>query len=284
MKKFNLLLLAALIIVLSLKLKAHDNTDSSRVKITTPYGEMVAVLYNETPRHRDNFLMLADSGFYDSTLFHRVMNNFMIQGGDPDSKGAPIGVTLGNGGPGYTLPAEIIPGFIHKKGVLAAARNPDNINPEFRSNGSQFYIVEGNKLDSNQLAAIHQHRINKLKQQAYQDFFRDTANKAYKNRLVRFQETRDQAKIQQIYSEIDPIIEKMLPDMKGYVSYEDNDFEMYKNVGGTPHLDGSYTVFGELISGYDVLDAISNVITDPNTNRPVEDIWMTIETLDKDQD
>ncbi len=115
----------------------------SRVLIHTTYGDMIVELYNETPAHRDNFLKLATQGYYDSLLFHRVMKNFMIQGGDPDSKNAPEGTRLGNGGPGYELNPEFIDTLIHRRGALAAARNPDNVNPARKSSGSQFYIVQG---------------------------------------------------------------------------------------------------------------------------------------------
>ena len=120
-------------------------TQSKKVKISTNYGDMIVLLYNETPLHRDNFLKLVQSGFYDDLLFHRVMNDFMIQGGDPKSKGAPVGMQLGKGGPGYTIPAEINPRFFHKKGALSAARKPDHMNPNKESSGSQFFIVQGRK-------------------------------------------------------------------------------------------------------------------------------------------
>lgn len=116
---------------------------STKVKIETTKGTMIAVLYDETPIHRDNFVKLAESGFYEGLLFHRVINTFMIQGGDPESKNAPLTKQLGNGGPGYTLPAEIVPKYYHKKGALAAARTGDQMNPQRRSSGSQFYIVHG---------------------------------------------------------------------------------------------------------------------------------------------
>ena len=119
------------------------NSKQKMVKISTEYGDMVIKLYDETPEHRDNFIKLVNEGFYDSLLFHRVMTGFMIQGGDPDSKGAAVGVRLGQGGPGYTVPADFNPAFIHKKGALAAARQPDQVNPEKASSGSQFYIVQG---------------------------------------------------------------------------------------------------------------------------------------------
>ena len=114
------------------------------VKITTTHGDMIVKLYDETPQHRDNFIKLVEEGYYDSLLFHRVMKNFMVQGGDPESKGASPNIRLGSGGPGYTVPAEFNPTFTHKKGALAAARQPDQVNPTKASSGSQFYLVQGN--------------------------------------------------------------------------------------------------------------------------------------------
>jgi peptidyl-prolyl cis-trans isomerase B (cyclophilin B) len=120
-------------------------TKGQKVKISTRYGDMVVVLYDETPQHRDNFIKLVNEGYYDGTLFHRVMQDFMIQGGDPDSRDAQPNQGLGKGGPGYTIEAEFVPEFYHKKGALAAARQPDQVNPEKRSSGSQFYVVQGKR-------------------------------------------------------------------------------------------------------------------------------------------
>ena len=124
------------------------------VKISTEHGDMIVKLYDETPQHRDNFLKLVNEGFFDSLLFHRVMSEFMIQGGDPNSKGAEPGAMLGNGGPGYTIPANFINSLIHKKGALAAARQPDQVNPEKASSGSQFYIVQGKTWTDDELTQL----------------------------------------------------------------------------------------------------------------------------------
>ena len=191
-----------------------------KVKIQTMLGDIVVRLYDETPIHRDNFIKLAKEGYYDGTLFHRVIKDFMIQGGDPDSKGAPTGKMLGVGGPDYTLEAEIKDGLFHKRGALAAARQGDQVNPERRSSGSQFYIVWGKVFDDAGLDNI-QKRLDE----------------------------RTGGRV------------KLTPEMR----------EVYKTVGGTPHLDGQYTVFGEVVSGLDVVDAIQQVQTDGN-DRPVEDV------------
>jgi len=131
--------------------KKPTERKGQKAKISTKYGEMVVLLYDETPQHRDNFIKLVNEGFYDGTLFHRVMKDFMIQGGDPDSRDAKPNQPLGRGGPGYTIEAEIVPEFYHKKGALAAARQPDQVNPEKRSSGSQFYIVQGKRYTAAEL-------------------------------------------------------------------------------------------------------------------------------------
>jgi peptidyl-prolyl cis-trans isomerase B (cyclophilin B) len=147
----------AIIFVFNLSSISQTKTDKKVVKfvIHTEYGDMTGILYNETPQHRDNFVKLAKSGFYDGTLFHRVISGFMIQGGDPNSKNAKPGQQLGSGGPGYTVPAEFNKNLIHKKGALAAARLGDQGNPTKASSGSQFYIVQGKKVPAAQLGSTY---------------------------------------------------------------------------------------------------------------------------------
>ena len=188
----------------------------TRLLLSTSKGDMVVELYDETPKHRDNFIKLAKKGFYDSTLFHRVIKDFMIQAGDPNSKGATAGKRLGNGGPGYTLSSEIDNQFIHKKGVLAAARQPDNTNPNRRSSGSQFYIVQGRRYP--------------------------------KQYLSRFEEARGEP-------------------------YKESQKETYQKIGGTPHLDGQYTIFGEVLSGLEVLDQIAAMPTG-TADRPQQNVYI----------
>ncbi|MBN2778254.1 MAG: peptidylprolyl isomerase [Bacteroidales bacterium] len=189
-------------------------SQSTSVKIETTKGNITVMLYDETPVHRDNFVKLAESGFYEGLLFHRVISSFMIQGGDPQSKDAPSGKTLGNGGPGYTLPAEIVPKYFHKKGALAAARTGDAGNPQRRSSGSQFYIVQGKKYTDMQL--------DSMEKQLFTEF------------------TKEQR-------------------------------DAYVEVGGVPHLDAQYTVFGEVTEGLNIVDAIGSVVTGKN-DRPEEDV------------
>lgn len=189
------------------------------VLMHTSMGDMVIRLYDSTPLHRDNFLKLVKIGFYDSILFHRVIKDFMIQAGDPKSKTAGPGIPLGNGGPGYTIPAEFRKTLFHKKGVIAAARTGDNINPQKASSGSQFYIVQGKVFTDGGLDTLEMFRLNGRK----------------------------------------------LP-----VEHRN----VYKTIGGTPHLDENYTVFGEVIKGMDVIDKIAAVKTSSgrDRDRPVENV------------
>lgn len=193
------------------------------VKIETSYGDMVVKLYNETPKHRDNFLKLVKEGTYNDLLFHRVINQFMIQGGDPNSRNAKPGQMLGDGELGYTIPAEFVPGLYHKKGALAAARQADQVNPEKRSSSCQFYIVQGSKWDSDKL---------KMVEQRYGKSF-----------------SKEQAKV-------------------------------YATLGGTPFLDGDYTVFGEVVEGIEVVDKIAAVKCGP-MDRPVEDVKMKMSIIER---
>ena len=193
------------------------------VLIETSYGNMTVELFNETPKHRDNFIKLVNDGFYNGLLFHRIINSFMIQGGDPNSRNAKPGQPLGDGTLGYTVPAEFVPGLYHRKGALAAARQGDRINPTKASSSCQFYIVQGNvwPLDRLQMMAAQMGKT-----------------------LTQEQITA------------------------------------YTTVGGTPHLDGDYTVFGQVIEGLDVIDKIAAVKCGPN-DRPLEDVTMRMSIIER---
>ena len=225
-KKISILLLLAFLIACSsTRNSATSKIPGARVKLTTDSGVIVLRLYNQTPLHRDNFLKLVKQHYFDSLLFHRVIKNFMIQGGDPDSKRAKSGILLGNGGPSYTIPAEFDTSLFHKKGVLAAAREGDNVNPKKASSGSQFYIVQGKKFTDAGLDSVETFRL--------------------KGRKL-------------------PIAHR----------------EVYKTIGGAPHLDMNYTVFGEVESGLEVVDKIASASRDSN-NRPLTDIRMKMKILRK---
>lgn len=235
----HLLILMAAMVALTVSAKKPKGTT---VEMLTTKGKIVLCLYDDTPLHRDNFIRLADSGYYDGLLFHRVIKDFMIQGGDPDSRDATAGAHLGEGGPGYEIPAEIFAPatspentsansqngdnpqrtllHFHKQGALAAARTGDEVNPERKSSGSQFYIVWGKTYTDAELDKLDA-------------YLRRTSNGAV----------------------------SLTPEMRKY----------YRTYGGTPHLDGSYTVFGEVVKGLNVVDAIQNVKTGDG-DRPVEDV------------
>ena len=237
-----------------------------RVKIQTPLGDIVLRLYDETPLHRDNFLKLVKEGFYDGTLFHRVIKNFMIQGGDPDSKGAPADKMLGVGGPGYTIEAEIKDGLFHKRGALAAARQGDEVNPERRSSGSQFYIVWGQVYNENQLRQFSK-QIMMQKLQA--EFNKLVAS--HRAEVMQMRRERNHAGLQELQEKLAAEAESNV----GKTGLTDDQLKIYSTVGGTPHLDGQYTVFGEVEEGLDVVEKIQNSATG-RADRPVDDIEMRI--------
>jgi peptidyl-prolyl cis-trans isomerase B (cyclophilin B) len=239
------------------------------VTIKTSYGDMVAILYNETPKHKENFLKLVDQKYYDSTLFHRVMDGFMIQGGDPDSKKAEPGQMLGQGGPGYTVPAEFNPKFYHDKGALAAARLSDEQNPTKESSGSQFYIVQGRVIPEDQ-QTIDEQQIQKALQQMYQSGKYQT----FFDSLQMFFNNGDMAGYQEKILGSRPFIEQAT-GMKTSKEVSAEQLKVYSTIGGVPFLDGNYTVFGHVVNGLDVIDKITAVQKDQN-NRPLEDIRMTI--------
>lgn len=239
------------------------------VTIKTKYGDMVAILYDETPKHKANFIKLAQENFYDSLLFHRVIAGFMIQGGDPESRKAGKNQRLGNGGPGYTIDAEFNPKFFHEKGALSAARLGDAMNPAKASSGSQFYIVQG---------TVHSESQIKLDQQKYgkalQQFFQKPENKPYYDSINIFFQNRDEKGYDAYISKLKPVIEKQLGvSVEKEVSPQL--VKAYTTVGGTPQLDGQYTVFGKVIKGLEVIDQIAAAPKDPN-DRPLEDVRMEI--------
>ncbi|MDO4159715.1 MAG: peptidylprolyl isomerase [Prevotellaceae bacterium] len=226
----KLFLLIALFAFMSSAAQTND-TIRAEVLLETTMGNIKVALYNETPKHRDNFIKLVKEGFYDGLLFHRVIASFMIQGGDSASRNAVKGQLLGDSPEGYTIPAEIrYPEIIHKRGALAAAREGDNVNPERASSASQFYIVYGKRFNDEMLDKV-QRRID------------ETTNGTV----------------------------KLTPEAR----------ECYKKKGGTPHLDGQYTVFGEVIEGINVVADIEFVETDDN-DRPVEDVRIIKATVVKD--
>ena len=245
----------------------------AKVKISTSFGDIVARLYDETPLHRDNFIKLAKEGFYDGTLFHRVIKDFMIQGGDPDSKGAPKGRQLGAGDAGYTIPAEFVPTLYHKKGALAAARQGDQVNPERRSSGCQFYIVWGKTYNEGQVRQLE----HQMFMQAQQQVFNSLAMER-RSQIMDLRRNRDQAGLSALQDELVAMTEAIVTE-KGLGKMSDEQKEIYRTVGGTPFLDGQYTVFGEVEEGLDIVGKIQEAATDAN-DRPEEDIAMKVTVLE----
>jgi len=234
----------------------------------TSKGDMKIKLYDETPQHRDNFVKLAQQGFYDSLLFHRVINEFMIQGGDPESKGAAPGAMLGNGGPDYKIPAEInYPTLFHKKGALAAARTGDNVNPEKKSSGSQFYIVQGKTYTDEGFKEIEKRYESMKREQLFYKVL-----ESYKDTLQKLQAQGNQAAFMDMRVVIEEEVDKLVAK-EPKQTIPENIKETYRTVGGVPHLDDNYTVFGEVIEGLEVIDAIAGVETG-QADRPAEDVYI----------
>jgi cyclophilin family peptidyl-prolyl cis-trans isomerase len=244
------------------------------VLVETSFGNIKIKLYNETPLHRDNFIKLVEKHFYDSLLFHRVINTFMIQGGDPDSKNAPAGKFLGDGDVGYTISAEFNQKLFHKRGVLAAARNGDEVNPEQASSGCQFYIVQG-KIFTDSLLSIIENRITRMK--AYNKVVRNKNNKTLFDNLNMFMQIGEMDSVKIARAKIEQLTDLEMPNITPY-KFSDEQRKIYTTVGGTPHLDGSYTVFGEVIEGMDVVDKIAAVPVD-RFARPLTDVRMKISII-----
>ena len=238
----------------------------TKVKIETTKGDIIVKLYDQTPNHRDNFIKLVKEGTYEGTLFHRVIKDFMIQAGDPDSKGAPKGQMLGSGDVGYTVPAEFVyPQLFHKKGALAAARQGDNVNPEKASSGCQFYIVTGRVFNDSTLQAMEEQKT----QNQFTSVFNSLAQKHMKE-IYQLRRNNDQEGLMNLQDSIFGETQKLLADEPAF-KFTEEQRQAYTTVGGTPHLDGEYTVFGEVIEGMDVVDEIQQVATNAS-DRPDEDI------------
>lgn len=233
--------------------------------IETDLGNMKAILYDDTPQHRDNIIKLVKKGYYDGQLFHRVIKDFMVQTGDPKSKNAEKGEHLGDGGPGYTIPAEIVfPKHFHKKGALCAARMGDDVNPEKSSSGSQFYIVTGSMQNDYTLDVLVMTRMKLKKEEVFGKLVR-----ANKDAFVKLSAALDTTAIKVLQDSLIDLTEKELKQYPFEMTPEQK--KAYCSVGGSPHLDGNYTVFGEIIEGLDVLDKIQQVETS-EFDRPVKDI------------
>ena len=267
-----------LVFVLTLVTSCAQKTDYV-VTIKTNQGDMVAILYDETPKHKANFIKLAKEHYFDSLLFHRVIAGFMIQGGDPNSKKIKAGEQLGNGGPGYTVDAEFNPQFFHEKGALSAARLGDQQNPTKASSGSQFYIVQGTIVPQANMddLKIDQMQLNI----GFRQIMQNPANKALIDSLNQVYMAGDMEAYKRKIFDLVPRIEKET-GMKVTRFVSPDKIKAYTTVGGAPHLDGEYTVFGKVIKGLEVIDKIAAIQKD-GADRPIEDIRMfvTVEEMSK---
>jgi cyclophilin family peptidyl-prolyl cis-trans isomerase len=264
MKKSLLIIITTILIMSESCAKVKDN--SPIICIETTYGIITVKLYPETTKHRENFLKLVNEGFYNGVLFHRVIADFMIQTGDPASKTAKSGASLGSGDLGYTIPAEFInPKYYHKRGALSAARQGDQTNPLKASSGCQFYIVQGRTFSDTELNNLEKSNEQKLEGKLFQEIVNTKQDEIKKYRFERSQ------------PKLDALREVILVEVRKHIQ-KNPTFKLtekqridYKTIGGTPHLDGEYTVFGEVIEGLDIVDKISKSKTGQN-DRPIEDI------------
>ena len=249
---------------------SETNKMATKVRIKTTEGDIVIRLYDETPKHRDNFLKLVKEGFFDGTLFHRVIKDFMIQGGDPDSKSAKPGQMLGEGGPGYDIDAEIVyPQHFHKRGALSAARLGDNVNPDRKSSGSQFYIVWGRTFNDGELKQMERQMVMMHEQAIF-----DSLSMQHRAEIMQLRRNRDHAGLQALQEQLVNQT-KELSKTSPAPAFTAEQRDAYTTVGGTPHLDNQYTVFGEVVEGLDVVERIQNTATD-RSDRPTTDVSMTM--------
>jgi len=269
MKTKQLLIIAVLAMALAAcgngTKKSSEMSKRTQVKLETTLGDIVVELYNETPLHRDNFIKLAKNGTYDNTLFHRVIKEFMVQAGDPDSKEANDSTALGSGDVGYTIPAEIVPQFFHKKGALAAARKGDEVNPKRESSGCQFYIVTGRKFREAQLLDMVAQNNNYLVKEIFNQLMAKHSKEFFKMRkaqdkegMIALQDSLQAQAYEQAKKEEKPL-------------FTPEQMTAYSTIGGAPHLDGEYTIFGQVVEGLETVEKIESAKTG-RADRPVENI------------
>lgn len=263
MKKIVLLIIVNALIATSC---AKRNDLEPEIKFKTTAGNITVRLYAETPKHRDNFLKLIEAGYYDGVLFHRVIADFMIQAGDPESKNAKRNQELGSGDVKYTIPAEIVyPKYYHKKGALAAARQGDDMNPERASSGAQFYFVKGHLYTDVELNKLEQKKVDILETKLF-----DQKAQSFQNRIQKYEAENNQEQLELLKDSILYVVKSEIEKKPTY-KFTDQQRNDYKTIGGTPHLDGAYTVFGEVIDGIEIVSNISIAKTG-KMDRPLEDI------------
>lgn len=268
MKKLILTLIAAAAIFVATAQPDNDMNTTDKdvmVEMETTMGTVVLRLFNDTPAHKANFIKLVNEGYYDGLLFHRVINEFMVQAGDPNSRTASPGQMLGDGSPDYDIEAEILcPTHFHKRGALAAARESDDTNPQRASSGSQFYIVTGKVFNEGQM----QQMDRRLRMEHEKDIANRLASE-YRDTIMALRRDRNLVALRELQDELTLKVEAEMKANPGGLTKEQR--EAYMTIGGAPHLDGSYTVFGEVVEGMDVVDRIQQVEVD-GMKRPVEDV------------
>lgn len=280
-KKMRKSIISILFIALLGGLAACSNQNKNNMEketilcFETSKGDIKVKLYNETPLHRDNIIKLAKEGFYNGTLFHRVINDFMIQGGDPDSKKADANKMLGEGDTGYTIPAEFVyPRYFHKKGALAAARMGDDVNPEKASSGCQFYLVTGTVFTPEELNEMEANLNRRIVKEKFDSLARPHMKDIYKMRKA-----NDIDSLSALQEKL--VAEAEAEAAKTPFRFTPEQKQAYTTEGGTPHLDGSYTVFGEVTEGMDVVEAIQKVKTN-RADRPLEDVVIKKVTIENE--
>ncbi len=273
------LLLLSLAIVWISKTTIAQTFSKETIEITTSLGSMKVKLFKETPLHRDNFLKLVREHYYDSLLFHRIIQSFMIQGGDPDSKTAGSEKLLGDGDLKYTVPAEFIPTLCHKKGMLCAARNGDDVNPTKASSAAQFYIVQGKVRTDDELKK-YEKRINKdVIEKIKLELQGNTEAKNIMDKIVVFKEQKSNDSLIIYNKKLDDFINPLYDKIPHY-TFKPEHINLYKTIGGTPHLDSQYTIYGEVIEGLEVIDKIAQLETNKD-DRPIIDLRMTVKIVEE---
>jgi cyclophilin family peptidyl-prolyl cis-trans isomerase len=247
---------------------------SKKVCVSTNLGDMTFMLYDDTPKHRNAFLELAREGYYDGTLFYRVIQDFLIQGGSKSSKNAPPGKRIGYGDPDHTVDDEILPHHFHKKGALCAPRQPDDVNPWQQSDISQFYVVKGRVHSSGELDTLEMAVNRPIRNRIVNKYLNDEVR-------AQLQELREEKKVEEFREIADHVrqqIETEYNMQTGVLEFSEEQREAYTTIGGYPDLDGQYTIFGECISGFETIDKIAALRTDEN-NRPFTDVKITVTVL-----
>jgi peptidyl-prolyl cis-trans isomerase B (cyclophilin B) len=258
---------------------AADNGEKkpTTVEMKTSKGNITILLYDKTPLHKENFIKLVNSGFYEGIMFHRVINSFMAQAGDPNSRNPEFNGTLGQNSEGETIPSEIVPEYFHKKGALAAARMGDQVNPDKKSSGSQFYIVQGKKHNRGQLTQMEA-KINQQKENALIGIFLKKSENAHYMETIRYcQQQKLNDSLNSLYQEIKSLV---ISQDSNPFSFSEEAIQTYETIGGTPFLDNGYTVFGEVTNGLDIIDQICSVAT-LKGDKPVDPITIISVSIKK---